>query len=156
MNLNHNITCPQHLQHEGFHKAATVIVHHLILIISRITLPKKFNINFTKTRTKFCLRLLYNSHDSYLFVNGKEVFKLKTNYWKVNFPTQFYLGSTFNGAAESREVSLKVDYNATDKSDILNIHYLMVKNNTFKYLMVKNNAKECLGLLKEILVLVVC
>ena len=74
----------------------------------------------------------------------------------MNFPTQFCLGSTSNGATESREVPLKVDYNAFDKSDILNIHYLMVKNNTFKYLMVKNNAKECLGLLKEILVLVVC
>ena len=48
MNLNHDIkTCPQHIQHEGFQKAATVIVHHLILIISRITLLKKFSINFT-------------------------------------------------------------------------------------------------------------
>ena len=41
------------------------------------------------------------------------------------------------GAAQFREVSLKgnvhdflIDYNSTDKSDILNIHkYLVVKNN---------------------------
>ena len=74
-----------------------------------------------------------------MFVNGKEIFKFKANNKNVNFPTQFCLGSISNGfgATESREVSLKgnvydfsVDYNAIDKSDILNIHkYLMVKNN---------------------------
>ena len=112
-----------------------VIVVHLILIMSRVTLLKKFSINFTKTRTTFCLNLHYNGGDSYFI----EIFKFKVNNGNVNFPTQFCLGSTSNGfgATESREVSLKgnaydfsVDYNATDKSDMLKIHkYLMVKNN---------------------------
>ena len=75
------------------------------------------------------------------------------------------LGSTSNGfgATECREVSLKgnaydfsADHNPTDKSDILNTHYLMVKNNIFKYLMVKNNVKECIGLLKKIHFFVIC
>ena len=57
----------------------------------------------------------------------------------VNFPTQLCLGSIAHrfGVTESREVSFKgnvydfsVDYNAIDKSDILNIHkYLLVRNN---------------------------
>ena len=74
-----------------------------------------------------------------MFVNGKEVFKFKANNKNVDFPTQFCLENTSNrfGATDSREVSLKgnvynvsVDYNATDTSDIINIHnYLMVKNN---------------------------
>ena len=38
---------------------------------------KKFNINFTKANTKFCLSLHYHADNSYLFVNGKEVFKFK-------------------------------------------------------------------------------
>ena len=73
------------------------------------------------------------------FVNGKEIFKFKTDNKNVNFPTQFCLGSVSNGfgAIESREVSLNgsvydfsVDYNSIDKSDILNIHKdLTTKNN---------------------------
>ena len=40
---------------------------------------KKFSINFTKTNTKVCLSLHCNADDSYLFVNGKEIFKLKAD-----------------------------------------------------------------------------
>ena len=57
----------------------------------------------------------------------------------VNSPTEFCIGSISNefSATESSEVSLNgnvydfsVDYNSTDKSDILNIRkYLMIKNN---------------------------
>ena len=35
---------------------------------------KKFSINFSKANTKFCLSLHYNADNSYLFVNGKEIF----------------------------------------------------------------------------------
>ena len=36
---------------------------------------KKIGINFTKTNTKFCLNLRYNTDNNYLFVNGKEIIK---------------------------------------------------------------------------------
>ena len=85
------------------------------------------------------MSLHYNGDNSYLFVNGKEIFKFKASNKNINFPTQFYLGSISNGfgAFESREVSFNgnvydfsVDYNSIDKSDILNIQkYLMIKNN---------------------------
>ena len=100
---------------------------------------KKFSINFSKSNTKSYLSLHYNADNSYLFVNGKEIFKFKSGNKNVNFLTQLCLGSISNGfiATESREVSLNgnvydfsVDYNFIDKSDILNIHkYLMNKNN---------------------------
>ena len=46
----------------------------------RITyLEKKFKINFTKANTFICLSLNYNADNSYLFVNGKEIFKFKAN-----------------------------------------------------------------------------
>ena len=74
-----------------------------------------------------------------MFVNGKEIFKLKAGNKNVNFLAQFCLGSISNGfsALGSREVFLNgnvydfsVDYSSIDKSDILNIHkYLMIKNN---------------------------
>ena len=34
-------------------------------------------INFTVTKKKFCLRLHYNGTNSYLFVNGAEIYKFK-------------------------------------------------------------------------------
>ena len=69
---------------------------------------KKFSINFSKANTKLCLSLHYNAGSSYLFVNGKKIFKFKANNKNVNFPTEFCLGRIFNGfsANESREVSL--------------------------------------------------
>ena len=36
-----------------------------------------YSINFTVTRKKFCLSLHYNGTNSYLFVNGTEIYKLK-------------------------------------------------------------------------------
>ena len=85
------------------------------------------------------MSLHYNADNNYLFINGKEIFKFKADNKSVNFPTQFCLGSISNGfsAMKSRKVSLNgnvydfsVDYNSTDKSDILTIHrYSMTKNN---------------------------
>ena len=75
---------------------------------------------------------LHCNHDnSYLFVNGKEVYKFKADDKNVNFPTQYCLGSISNkfDAADSRQLSLKgnvydfsVDYDTVNKSDIINIH----------------------------------
>ena len=38
---------------------------------------KLHSINFTKTNTKFCLSLHYNGANSYLFLNGTEIYKFK-------------------------------------------------------------------------------
>ena len=70
---------------------------------------KNFSINFSKSNTKCCLSLHYNHDNSYLFVNGKEIFKFKANNGNVNFPTQFCLVTISNGfgAIDSIDVSLK-------------------------------------------------
>ena len=34
-----------------------------------------YSINFTVTKTKFCLSFHYNGANSYLFVNGTEIYK---------------------------------------------------------------------------------
>ena len=43
------------------------------------------------------MSLHYNADNSYLFVNGKEIFKFKADNKNVNFPTQYCLGIISNG-----------------------------------------------------------
>ena len=50
---------------------------------------KKFNINFSKAKTKFCLSLDYNGDDSYLFVNRKKSIILKQIIKMSTFQTSF-------------------------------------------------------------------
>ena len=40
-----------------------------------LSAEKMCSINFTKVNTKFCLSLHYNGANSYLFVNGIEIYK---------------------------------------------------------------------------------
>ena len=49
---------------------------------------KKFSINFSKASTKYCA-FHCNDGNSFLFVNGKEIFNFKTDDKNVNFQTQF-------------------------------------------------------------------
>ena len=42
-----------------------------------LTAEKMYSINFTEKNKKFCLSLHYDRDDSYLFVNGAEIYKLK-------------------------------------------------------------------------------
>ena len=41
---------------------------------------KMHSINFTVTNTNFCLSLHYSGANSYLFVNGPEIYKFKAKY----------------------------------------------------------------------------
>ena len=40
---------------------------------STFTTEKMYSINFTLTKSKFCLSLHYNGANSYLFVNGTDI-----------------------------------------------------------------------------------
>ena len=44
---------------------------------STLTAEKMYSINFTEENKKFCLSLRYNEANSYLFVNGTEIYKIK-------------------------------------------------------------------------------
>ena len=56
---------------------------------------KKFSINFSKANSKFCLSFHYNADNNYLFVNGKEIFKFKSDNkmltLQLNFVSKAYL-----------------------------------------------------------------
>ena len=70
---------------------------------------KKININFSKAKTKFCLTLHYNIANSYLFVNGKEIYKFEASSKYVNFSSKFCLGSISNkfDYVDSEEIYFK-------------------------------------------------
>ena len=42
-----------------------------------LTAEKMYSINFMVTKMKFCFSLHYNRANSYLFVNGNEIYKFK-------------------------------------------------------------------------------
>ena len=68
-----------------------------------------------------------NSGNSYMFANGKKVFKFKADNEIVNFPTQFCLGSISNEFCAN---DFLTDYDAIV---ILIIRkYLMIKNIKYK------------------------
>ena len=114
-----------------------------------LTVEKIYSINFTVTKKKFCLSRHYNGPNSFLFVNGTEIYKLKAKDSKI-VASPLCLGKIskdwsvdnmkktgFNGYV----YNFSVDYDAIAVDDILDIH---------KYLMKKNNiVQKCLDLLKK-------
>ena len=52
---------------------------------------KKTDIHFTKPKTKVCSSLHYNADNSYLFVNGKEIYKFKASNKIITFHLNFVL-----------------------------------------------------------------
>ena len=102
-----------------------------------LTAEKMYSINFTVTKIKFCLSLHYNGANSYLFLNGTDIYKFKAkgfnivatplclgNIWK-DWSTDNMKRTEFNGYV----YDFSVDYDATDVDDIKDIHkYLMKKD----------------------------
>ena len=103
-----------------------------------LTAEEMYTISFTVAKNKFCLSLHYNGANSYLFVNGTEIYKFKAKDSEI-VATLLCLGNIskdwsvdnmkktgFNGYV----YDFSVDYDATDVDDIKDIHkYLMKKNN---------------------------
>ena len=103
-----------------------------------LTAEKIYLINFTVTNKKLCLSLHYSWVDSYLFVNGTEIYKFKAKDSEI-VATPLCLGNIskdwsvdnmkrtgFNGYV----YDFSVDYDAVTGDDIKDIHmYLMKKNN---------------------------
>ena len=102
-----------------------------------LTAEKMYSINFTVTRKLFCLSLHYNGANSYLFVNGTEIYKFKATDSEIvasllclgniskDWSTDNMKRTGFNGYI----YDLGVDYDATDVDDIKNIHKHLMKQN---------------------------
>ena len=103
-----------------------------------LTAEKMYSINFTVTNKKFCLSLHYNGANSYLFVNGTEIYKFKAKDSEI-VATPLCLGniskdwSTDNmkkTGFRGYVYDFSVDSDVIDADDIRDIHnYLVKKNN---------------------------
>ena len=86
----------------------------------------------------FVLSLHYNRANSYLFVNGTEIYKFKAKDSEIIPSTLCFENISKNWSTDNMKRTgfnryvhdFSVDYNATSVDDIKNIHrYLMKKNN---------------------------
>ena len=104
-----------------------------------LTAEKIYSINFTVSNKKLCLSLHYNGANSYLFVNGTEIYKFKAKDSNI-VPSPICLGNiskdwSVDKAKKKNGFSgyvydFSVDYKAIAIDDIKNVHkYLMKKNN---------------------------
>ena len=102
---------------------------------STLTAEKMYSINFTVTKKKNCLSLHYNGANSYLFVNGTEIYKFKakdsefvasplclgniSKDWSTdNIKTTGLTGYVYDFSA---------DYNAVTVDNIKDIHNYLIK-----------------------------
>ena len=96
-----------------------------------------YSISFTVTKKKLCLSLHFNGANSYLFVNGTEIYKFKAKDSKI-VASPLCLGNiSKNRSTDNMKKTginwyvydFSVDYDAIDIDDIKDIHkYLMKKN----------------------------
>ena len=102
-----------------------------------LTTEKMYSINFTVTKKKFCLSLHYNGANSYLFVNGTEIYKFKAKDSEIvasplclgNISKDWSVDNMKKTGFNGYVYDFSVDYDATDVDDIKDIHtYLMKKN----------------------------
>ena len=94
-------------------------------------------INFTVVRKKFCLSLHCNGANSYLFVNGREVYKFKAKDSEIvvgpiclgNISKDWSVDNMKRTGFNGYVYNFSVNYDAIPVDDIKDIHkYLMKKN----------------------------
>ena len=97
-----------------------------------------YSINFTLTKKKFCLSLHYNGANSYLFVNGTEIYKFKAKDSEIvasplclgNISKDWSVDNMKRTEFTGYVYDFSVDYMPITVDDIKDIHkYLMEKNN---------------------------
>ena len=103
-----------------------------------LTVEKLYLINFTVTNKKLCLSLHYSWVDSYLFVNGTEIYKFKAKDSEIvatplcleNISKDWSVDNRKRTGFNGYVYDFSVDYDAVTGDDIKDIHmYLMKKNN---------------------------
>ena len=102
-----------------------------------LTSEEMHSINFTVIRKKFCLSLHYNGANSYLFANGKEIYKFRVKDSEIvatpvclgNISKNWSVDNMKKNGLNGYVYDFSVDYDAIALEDISDIHnYLMKKN----------------------------
>ena len=102
-----------------------------------LTEEKMYCINFTVTKKKSCFSLHYNEANSYLLVNGTDIYKFKAKDSEIvatplcleNISKDWSADNMKKTGFNEYVYDFRVDYHANDVDDIADIHkYLMKKN----------------------------
>ena len=93
---------------------------------STLTAEKMYSINFTVTKKKFCLSLHHNGANSYLFVNGTEIIKIKAKDFEI-VASPLCLGNISKDW--STDYDFSEGYNTVTVDDVKDIHYYLMKKN---------------------------
>ena len=97
-----------------------------------------YSINFTLTKKKFCLSLHHNGANSYLFVNGIEIYKFKAKDSEIVTSSLCLRNSSKDWSVDNMKKTgftgyvydFSAAYDTITVDDIKDIHkYLMKKNN---------------------------
>ena len=102
-----------------------------------LTAEKMYSINATVTRKKFCLSLHYNGANSYLFVNGSEMYKFKAKDSEIvasplcleNISKDWSVDNMKKTGFTGYVYDFSVDYDAIVVDDIKDIHKYLIKKN---------------------------
>ena len=121
-----------------------VFLHTLIIRKRHINLwnttqaaEKRYLINFTVTKKKFCLSLHCSGANSYLLVNGTEIYIFKAKDSEIvasplclgNISKDWSVDNMKKTGYNGCVYDFSIDYDATDVDNIKDIHkYLMKKN----------------------------
>ena len=108
-----------------------------------------YSFNFAAANIKFYLRLDYNGHNSYVFVNGKEIINSTSKDSQIvayplcigGLSEDFSPANTHKTGLSGYIYDFSVDYWAIANDKILEIH---------KYLMKRNNIMEIFGFVKKV------
>ena len=109
-----------------------------VLNNTTIYAEKVYSINFTENNKKSCLSLHYNGANSYLLVNGTEIYKFKAKDSEIkanllclgNISKDFSVKNVKKTGLNGYVYNFSVDYDAVAIDDILDIDkYLMEKSN---------------------------
>ena len=95
-----------------------------------LTAEKIYSITFAATRKRFCLSLDYNGENSYLFVNGTEIYKFKAKDSKIvatplclgNISKYWQVDNMKKTGLNGYVYDFSVDYDAIAVDDILDIY----------------------------------
>ena len=102
-----------------------------------LTAEKIYSVSFTVSKKKFCLSLHYDGANSYLFVNGTEIYKFKAKDPEIvavllclgNISKDWSVGNMKKTGFNGYVYVFSVDYDATDVDDIVDIHKCLMKIN---------------------------
>ena len=102
-----------------------------------LTTEKIYSINFIVAKKKFCLSLHYDGANSYLFVNGPEIYKFQAKDSETvasplslgNISKDWSIDNMKRTGFNGYIYDYSVDYDATDVDDIKDIHKCLMKKN---------------------------